>query len=154
MMWSWKVAPALAAGCTVVMKPSELTSLSALYMCDLIKEAGLPAGVFNTVPGLGPTTGDALSRHMDVDKVCALHTVLTTPGGVYWLGANWSPHFDSCGRIQPEKGHSGAWRQVPVSCFSFCGPRPSRQLGSPRCFLQLWPGLLCLIPHLCSREHI
>jgi aldehyde dehydrogenase (NAD+) len=68
-MWGWKVAPALAAGCTIVMKPSELTPLTAMVLCDLIKEAGFPEGVFNTVPGLGPTTGDAISRHMDIDKV-------------------------------------------------------------------------------------
>jgi aldehyde dehydrogenase (NAD+) len=63
-MWGWKVAPALAAGCTIVMKPSELTPLTAMVLCD--------EGVFNTVPGLGPTTGDAISRHMDIDKVSYL----------------------------------------------------------------------------------
>ena len=68
-MWAWKVAPALAAGCCVVMKPSELTPLTALVLCDFAKEAGIPAGVINTVPGLGATTGDAISRHMDIDKV-------------------------------------------------------------------------------------
>lgn len=51
------------------MKPSELTPLTALVLCDLAKEAGIPAGVINTVPGLGATTGDAISRHMDIDKV-------------------------------------------------------------------------------------
>jgi aldehyde dehydrogenase (NAD+) len=63
------VGPAIAAGCTIVMKPSELTPLTALMMCDLAKEAGFPAGVLNTVPGLGSTTGDAIARHMDIDKV-------------------------------------------------------------------------------------
>ncbi|WVR06179.1 hypothetical protein IAU60_003209 [Kwoniella sp. DSM 27419] len=77
MMWAWKVAPALAAGCTVVMKPSELTPLTALYMCDLAKEAGIPAGVINTLPGLGATTGDAISRHMDIDKVAFTGSVIT-----------------------------------------------------------------------------
>jgi len=75
-MWGWKVAPALAAGCTIVMKPSELTPLTAMVLCDLIKEAGFPEGVFNTVPGLGPTTGDAISRHMDIDKVSHLATYM------------------------------------------------------------------------------
>lgn len=78
MMWAWKVAPALAAGCTVVMKPSELTPLSALYMCDLIKEAGFPAGVVNTVPGLGSTAGEAISRHLDIDKVCRCQCIPCT----------------------------------------------------------------------------
>jgi acyl-CoA reductase-like NAD-dependent aldehyde dehydrogenase len=50
-MFSWKVAPALATGCTVVMKPSELTPLTALYMSKLIKEAGVPAGVVNILVG-------------------------------------------------------------------------------------------------------
>jgi len=68
-MWAWKVAPAVAAGCTIVMKPSELTPLTALMMCDLAVEAGFPPGVLNTVPGLGRTTGDAIASHMDIDKV-------------------------------------------------------------------------------------
>lgn len=77
MMWAWKIAPALAAGCTIVMKPSELTPLSALALCDLLKEAGIPAGVVNTVPGLGTTAGDAISRHMDIDKVAFTGSVVT-----------------------------------------------------------------------------
>ncbi|WWC88912.1 uncharacterized protein L201_003827 [Kwoniella dendrophila CBS 6074] len=77
MMWAWKVGPALAAGCTIVMKPSELTPLTALVMCDLAKEAGIPAGVINTLPGLGSTTGDAISRHMDIDKVAFTGSVAT-----------------------------------------------------------------------------
>lgn len=77
MMWAWKIAPALAAGCTIVMKPSELTPLSALALCDLVKEAGIPAGVVNTVPGLGATAGDAISRHMDIDKVAFTGSVVT-----------------------------------------------------------------------------
>ncbi|WVW85191.1 hypothetical protein I302_107229 [Kwoniella bestiolae CBS 10118] len=77
MMWAWKVGPALAAGCTVVMKPSELTPLTALVMCELAKEAGIPAGVINTLPGLGATTGDAISRHMDIDKVAFTGSVVT-----------------------------------------------------------------------------
>ncbi|WVF72485.1 hypothetical protein IAT40_007300 [Kwoniella sp. CBS 6097] len=76
-MWAWKVGPALAAGCTVVMKPSELTPLTALVMCDLAKEAGIPAGVINTVPGLGATTGDAISRHPDINKIAFTGSVLT-----------------------------------------------------------------------------
>jgi aldehyde dehydrogenase (NAD+) len=59
------------------MKPSELTPITALYMCQLIKEAGIPAGVVNTVPGLGATTGDAISRHMDIDKVAFTGSVVT-----------------------------------------------------------------------------
>jgi aldehyde dehydrogenase (NAD+) len=76
-MWAWKVAPALAAGCTIVMKPSELTPLTALMMNALAAEAELPAGVLNTVPGLGNTTGDAIARHMDIDKVAFTGSVPT-----------------------------------------------------------------------------
>ncbi|KAH0840028.1 aldehyde dehydrogenase domain-containing protein [Lanmaoa asiatica] len=68
-MWAWKVAPALACGCTIVMKPSELTPLTALLLSKLIAEAGFPPGVVNTIPSLGPVGGAALSAHRNVDKV-------------------------------------------------------------------------------------
>ncbi|MBS0530155.1 MAG: aldehyde dehydrogenase family protein [Proteobacteria bacterium] len=69
MIGMWKLAPALACGCTVVMKPAELTSLSALRIGQLALEAGLPPGVLNIVPGPGRVVGDALVNHPDVDKV-------------------------------------------------------------------------------------
>lgn len=69
MMLAWKVAPALACGNTVILKPAEQTPLSALYFGNLVKEAGLPAGVVNVLPGLGPQTGKAIAGHMDIDKV-------------------------------------------------------------------------------------
>ena len=69
LMQSWKLAPALATGNTVVMKPAEQTPLSALRIGELIVEAGFPEGVVNLLPGFGPTAGAALARHMDVDKV-------------------------------------------------------------------------------------
>lgn len=69
MIGMWKLAPALACGCTVVMKPAELTSLSALRIGELALEAGLPKGVFNIVTGPGRVVGDALVNHPDVDKV-------------------------------------------------------------------------------------
>jgi len=68
-MWAWNVAPALAMGCTIVMKPSELTPLTALKLLELVKEAGFPPGVLNTVPSLGPVGGAVLAAHPDVDKV-------------------------------------------------------------------------------------
>jgi acyl-CoA reductase-like NAD-dependent aldehyde dehydrogenase len=64
-----KVAPALAAGCTVVLKPSEVAPINAFILAEVIHEAGLPAGVFNLVTGLGPVVGEALARHPDVDMV-------------------------------------------------------------------------------------
>ncbi|WP_116045887.1 aldehyde dehydrogenase [Amycolatopsis palatopharyngis] len=66
---SWKLAPALAAGNSVVLKPAEQSSLSALLLARLAIEAGVPAGVFNVVPGLGAEAGQALGRHPDVDKI-------------------------------------------------------------------------------------
>ncbi|HSM15993.1 MAG TPA: aldehyde dehydrogenase family protein [Gemmatimonadales bacterium] len=66
---SWKVAPAIAAGCTVVLKPAEETPLTALVLAELLREAGLPAGALNVVPGFGPTAGAALVRHPGVDKI-------------------------------------------------------------------------------------
>ncbi|KAJ9167797.1 hypothetical protein P3X46_019390 [Hevea brasiliensis] len=64
-----KVAPALAAGCTMVVKPAEQTPLSALYYAYLAKQAGIPDGVINVINGYGPTAGAAISSHMDIDKV-------------------------------------------------------------------------------------
>lgn len=68
-MLAWKWAPALAAGCTIVLKPAELTPLSSLHMAALTKEAGFPPGVINVVPGFGATAGAAIASHMDIDKV-------------------------------------------------------------------------------------
>ena len=64
-----KVAPALAAGCTVVLKPSEVAPINAFILADIIHEAGLPKGVFNLVTGLGPVVGEAIATHPLVDKV-------------------------------------------------------------------------------------
>src|SRR5208283_2652908 len=69
LMQAWKLAPALATGNTVVMKPAEQTPLTALRIGELIVEAGYPDGVVNILPGFGPTAGAAIARHMDVDKV-------------------------------------------------------------------------------------
>jgi aldehyde dehydrogenase (NAD+) len=69
LMVAWKWGPALAAGCTVVMKPAEQTPLSCLRMGELALEAGYPAGVINIVPGFGETAGDALVKHPGVDKI-------------------------------------------------------------------------------------
>uniref|UniRef100_A0A8W8HNC1 Aldehyde dehydrogenase domain-containing protein n=1 Tax=Magallana gigas TaxID=29159 RepID=A0A8W8HNC1_MAGGI len=68
-MFTWKIGPALACGCTVVMKPAEQSPLSGLHLIALCQEVGIPPGVVNMVPGYGPTAGAALSNHPDVDKV-------------------------------------------------------------------------------------
>jgi aldehyde dehydrogenase (NAD+) len=69
LMWAWKIAPALATGNTVVMKPSEITPLTAIRMCGILKEAGIPDGVVNIVTGYGITAGQAISSHMKIEKV-------------------------------------------------------------------------------------
>lgn len=69
MIGMWKIAPALACGCTVVLKPAEITPLSALMIGELALEAGIPAGVLNVVPGFGHIAGQAIVDHPDVDKV-------------------------------------------------------------------------------------
>jgi phenylacetaldehyde dehydrogenase len=69
MMAAWKLAPALAAGCTIVLKPAEQTPLSALRFGELIQEACIPDGVVNIVTGFGETAGAALAEHPDVDKI-------------------------------------------------------------------------------------
>ncbi|KAM7330010.1 hypothetical protein ACRRTK_011623 [Alexandromys fortis] len=68
-VFTGKLAPALACGNTVIVKPAEQTPLTALHMASLVKEAGFPPGVVNVVPGYGPTAGAAISSHMDIDKV-------------------------------------------------------------------------------------
>lgn len=66
---AWKLGPALAAGNSVILKPAEQSPLTAIRLASLAAEAGLPDGVLNVVPGLGPTAGAALGRHVDVDKI-------------------------------------------------------------------------------------
>jgi phenylacetaldehyde dehydrogenase len=69
LMATLKIAPALAAGCTLILKPAEQTSLTALRLADLVAEAGFPAGVINIITGNGHTAGDRMVKHPDVDKV-------------------------------------------------------------------------------------
>jgi 4-(gamma-glutamylamino)butanal dehydrogenase len=68
-MLAWKIAPALAAGNSLVVKPSELASLTTLRIAELATQAGIPAGVFNVVPGLGHIAGRAVGLHADIDAV-------------------------------------------------------------------------------------
>lgn len=101
-MQAWKLGPALAAGATVVMKPAELTSLSALRMAELICEAGFPDGVVNMVPGLGNVAGEAILHNKDVDKVA--FTGSTAIG----LHIMKTAHDDNLKRITLELGGKSA----------------------------------------------
>ncbi|XP_014288411.1 aldehyde dehydrogenase 1A1 [Halyomorpha halys] len=69
LMAAWKLGPALAAGCTIILKPAEQTPLSALFLADLIRQAGFPAGVVNILAGYGPTAGAAIANHPAIAKV-------------------------------------------------------------------------------------
>jgi len=82
LMAAWKLAPALAAGCSVVLKPAEQTPLTSLRLAELAIEAGLPAGVLNVVPGFGETAGQAVGRHPDIDSVSFTGS---TEVGAYFL---------------------------------------------------------------------
>jgi 5-carboxymethyl-2-hydroxymuconic-semialdehyde dehydrogenase len=85
MLESWKLAPALASGCTVVLKPAEFTPLSASLWAEIFREAGLPDGVFNLVNGLGEEAGDALVKHPDVRLIS--FTGETTTGEIIFANA-------------------------------------------------------------------
>ncbi len=106
--WNWplnqvasKVAPAIATGCTVVLKPSEIAPLSAMLLAEVIHDAGLPPGVFNLVNGHGPTVGEALASHPDIDMISI--TGSTTAGvRVAKLAA------DSVKRVAQELGGKSA----------------------------------------------
>ncbi len=95
-----KVAPALAAGCSAVLKPAEETPLSALKLEEIFREAGLPDGVLNVITGHGETTGAALTAHPDVDKIA--FTGSTEVGAAHRQGF----------RGQPQAPDAGARRQV------------------------------------------
>ncbi|MDC0948759.1 aldehyde dehydrogenase family protein [Gammaproteobacteria bacterium] len=102
--WNWplnqivsKVAPAIAAGCTMVLKPSEESPLSALIFAEIMDDAGVPAGVFNLVNGDGPTVGEAMSRHPDIDMMSFTGS---TRGGVAVAKAA----ADSVKRVSQELG--------------------------------------------------
>lgn len=74
---SWKIAPALACGCSVVLKPSELTPLTALKLAELCSEAGVPDGALNVITGYGSTAGESMGRHMDIDKISFTGSIRT-----------------------------------------------------------------------------
>ena len=81
LMAAWKMAPALAAGCSVIVKPAEQTPLTAIRLAQLAEDAGVPAGVINILPGFGETAGEALGRHSDVDVMS--FTGSTEVGGYF-----------------------------------------------------------------------
>ncbi|MDO5543576.1 MAG: aldehyde dehydrogenase family protein [Acinetobacter sp.] len=101
MFTSWKLGPALAAGNTVVLKPSEITPLSTLKIAELIKKAGFPDGVVNVVPGYGQTAGQRLAEHPEVGKIAFTGSTLTGQGIIHASAENLK-------RVQLELGGKGA----------------------------------------------
>jgi acyl-CoA reductase-like NAD-dependent aldehyde dehydrogenase len=77
LLAAWKVAPALATGCSMVIKPSEMTPLTTYRLAEYCLEAGVPEGVVNVVTGYGASTGEAMARHMDIDKIAFTGSVRT-----------------------------------------------------------------------------
>ncbi|WP_419904406.1 aldehyde dehydrogenase [Kiloniella sp.] len=77
LMLAWKIGPALAAGCSVVVKPAAETTLTALYLAELATQAGLPKGVLNILPGGGAEVGEPIGRHMDIDMVSFTGSTVT-----------------------------------------------------------------------------
>ena len=132
--WNWplyqitaKVAPALAAGCTVVLKPSELSPLSALLFAEAIEEAGFPAGVFNLVNGDGPGVGAGLASHADVDMISI--TGSTRAGIAVAAGR----------RADGQARRAGARRQVAERDPAGRRSRSRRFSGHSRCLPQSRP---------------
>ncbi|KAL3472828.1 aldehyde dehydrogenase domain-containing protein [Aspergillus californicus] len=101
MMLAWKVAPALACGNVVVLKPAEQTPLSAMYFGKLVVEAGLPAGVVNIIPGLGYIAGRALAEHMGVDKIAFTGSTATGRAVMRAAAANLKNITLECGGKSP-----------------------------------------------------
>lgn len=103
LMLTWKVAPALAAGCTVVVKVAEQTPLSALRLAALSQEIGFPPGVLNIVPGMGGTAGAALSAHPLVDKLAFTGSNEAREGLAHCLG------FAGCRRLTHGARRWASW---------------------------------------------
>ena len=106
--WNWpinqvvsKLSPCLAAGCTAILKPSEIAPLSALVLTEILHEAGVPKGVFNLVNGMGPVVGEAMSSHPDIDMMSFTGS---TRGGVAVAKAS----ADSVKRVSQELGGKSA----------------------------------------------
>ena len=102
LMMAWKIAPALAAGNSVILKPAEQTSLSALRIAELALEAGVPRGVLNVVTGMGPAVGEPMGR-ASWYRYAVFHG----------FNGNWSAFSAVLSRLEPQKHRARMWRQEP-----------------------------------------
>ena len=136
LMAAWKIAPALACGNTVVLKPAETTSLTALRLAEILQEVELPPGVVNIVTGDG-STGAALAAHRGVDKIA--FTGSTEVGGALYGLLSITRGRD---RRDRETAHSGTRRQVAAPGLRRCLARSGDRGGRRRDLLQSRPRLL------------
>ena len=146
-MMAWKLGPALATGNCIVLKPSEFTPLTAIRMCELIQEAGFPAGVVNVVTGYGSTAGQAISEHPFIEKVRTFfftHEKLFlithrcfVIGGVHWKYVGGTEDHGGCCADEFEERDVGARRQVSQHHLRRRGHRPSSQIHFSRYFVRL-----------------
>jgi hypothetical protein len=136
LMVALKIAPALSAGCTIVLKPAEQTSLTALRLADLVAEAGFPAGVLNVITGNGHTAGDRMVKHPDVDKVA--FTGSTEIGKLINRNAT-----DTLKHVTLELGGKSPGCDARCRYCADCAGCGGRDL------LQCGPGLRCGIAALC-----
>ncbi len=142
MIRMWKIAPALACGCTVVLKPAELTPLTALRIGELALAAGFPPGVLNVAPGFGKTAGAALVDHPDVDKV----TFTGSPAvGRQILRAA----AGNLKRVTLELGGKSANIIFPDANIDM-----AVKAAGAGIFSQQWPSLLGWLPHLGPRKDL
>ncbi len=142
LMAAWKLAPALAVGCTVVLKAAEQTPLSALRLAELVLEAGFPEGVVNILAGYGETAGAALAAHDLVDKVA--FTGSTEVGKLIVTGR---------GR-QPQEGLAGTRRQVAGDRISRRRPRTRYSRHGNGHLLQPGPNLLRRLAPVRAQEGV
>ncbi len=142
LMAAWKLGPALATGCTVVLKPAEQTPLSALLLAELVAEAGFPDGVVNVVPGYGETAGAALAAHPDVDKIAFTGSTEVGKLIVQAVGG------------QSEEGVAGTGRQVAQHRVRRCGHEVHDFRRGECHLLQPWTMLLCRLASVRREEHV
>lgn len=131
LMLAWKFGPALATGNTIILKPAEQTSLTALYVAQLTKEAGFPDGVVNVIPGHGKT-GAMLSTHLDVDKGSKISFMYVSPPfslrDRFWFAVAFTGSTEVGKLIQQASGNSNLkWvlitslcRSRSSNCSQFC----------------------------------
>ena len=152
LLAAWKVAPAFAAGCAIVLKPSEVTSLSALWLGQIATEAGLPDGVLNVVPGYGDPAGQALDQPLGVDK-SALGLILEPLLGMFNPAPSAGAPPTRPTRIACRDLNAAEWDHLMLgygrytdssnTAYSQSQCRAGRQPGTGRCMKQSVSDVAC-----------